>query len=203
MAIRASTAAAETLDGVDPRDREIAALRQEVADLRARLSRAEELADADVLTPVLNRRAFVRELKRTIAGLERYGGSGALLFFDLDGFKAVNDRYGHPAGDAVLTAVAERLTGQVRRSDVVGRLGGDEFGVILTRTTGAAAAAKALGLVGAIAAEPVPFNGADIFVRASCGVREILGASSAEQVLAEADADMFLRKPPKPGEDED
>ena len=202
MAIRALTAAvAEAFDGDDPRDREIAALRQEVEDLRARLSHAEELADSDVLTPVLNRRALLRELKRTIAYVARYGGGGALLFFDLDDFKAVNDRYGHAAGDAVLTAVAERLTGQVRQSDIVGRLGGDEFAVILTRTTGPAAAAKALGLVGAIAADPVLFNEAEIFVRASCGVREILSASSAEQVLAEADADMFLRKPPRPGED--
>jgi diguanylate cyclase (GGDEF)-like protein len=202
MAIRALTAAAvDALDAADPRDLEIATLRQEVVDLRARLARAEELADADVLTPVLNRRAFLRELKRAIASIDRYGGSGALLFFDLDDFKIVNDRHGHAAGDAVLTAVAERLTGQVRQSDIVGRLGGDEFAVLLTHASGAAATAKALGLTGAIAADPVRFGEAEIFVRASCGIREILGACSAEQVLAEADADMFLRKPPKPGED--
>ena len=184
----------------DPRDREIESLRAEIVRLRARLSRAEELADSDPLTPLLNRRAFMRELTRTIATVARYAGGATLLYFDLDDFKAVNDQYGHPAGDAVLTAVAERLAANVRQSDIVARLGGDEFAVVLTRTTGPAAAAKALGLVGAVCGEPVRFGDVEILVKASCGVKEITGLQPPEQVLAEADADMFLRKPPRPGE---
>ena len=189
--------------GVDPDPalaalgRELEVLREEVALLKARLAEAEELADADVLAPVLNRRAFMRELKRTIASVGRYGGQACLLYFDLDGFKEVNDLHGHAAGDAALTAVAERLTAHVRESDVVGRLGGDEFAVILSHTDGAAAAHKAHGLTAAIRA-PVGFNGVEILLRASCGLREIGGLSSAEQLLADADAAMFLNKPPKP-----
>lgn len=174
--------------------RELEVLREEVALLKARLAEAEELADADVLAPVLNRRAFLRELKRAIAFVGRYGGSAALLYFDLDGFKTVNDRFGHAAGDAALTAVAERLLGHVREADIVGRLGGDEFGVILTKTDGAAATQKAQALLAAIASEPVCAEGAQIRLTASCGIREIGGLSSAEQVLAEADAAMFLQK---------
>ncbi len=190
--------------GVLPQDeataalgRELEALREEVALLKARLAEAEELADVDVLAPVLNRRAFMRELKRTIAFVARYGGSASLLYFDLDGFKTVNDRFGHAAGDAALTAAAARLTAHVRESDAVGRLGGDEFGVILTQTDPAAAAAKAYALAAAIAATPVEVPGGQVRLRASVGLREIGGLSSAEQVLAEADADMFLQKPPR------
>src|SRR4051794_32728089 len=103
---------------------EIEALRQEVAELRRRLAAAGKLADVDALAPVLNRRAFLRELERALDYLSRYGGQACLLYFDLDGFKGVNDRFGHAAGDEALKAVASRLLARVRRSDLVGRLGG-------------------------------------------------------------------------------
>ena len=95
-----------------------------IAELEAR-------ADVDPLLDILNRRGFERELKRSLAYVQRYGGEAALLFVDLDGFKAINDRHGHAAGDALLKAVARELTGHVRASDTVARLGGDEFGVLL------------------------------------------------------------------------
>ena len=184
----------------DPSRQEVEALRQELAVLKARLGEAEELADADVLTPVLNRRAFVRELNRTIAHAARYGAKACLLYFDLDAFKAVNDRFGHLAGDKVLTMVAARLLAHTRKSDVVGRMGGDEFAVILAHTNEAAARTKAAGLVAAIQSAPVAFDGQDILVRVSCGVRMIDPAASADQTLAEADAAMFLRKPARTAE---
>src|SRR4051794_41410327 len=111
--------------------RENAELRAELLALRARLAEAEGLADRDALTPLLNRRALMRELARTLAAVERYGRPASLVYFDLDGLKAINDRFGHAAGDAVLRAVAQRLIGHVRASDVAGRMGGDEFAVIL------------------------------------------------------------------------
>src|SRR5579859_1332165 len=76
---------------------EIDELRGEVGRLKARLAEAESLADRDALTPLLNRRAFVRELKRVAAFAQRYGSPASLIYFDLDGFKAVNDRFGHAA----------------------------------------------------------------------------------------------------------
>ena len=91
----------------------------------------EARADIDPLLDILNRRGFERELKRALAYVKRYGTQAALMFIDLDGFKAVNDRHGHGAGDALLKAVARELIGHVRASDVVGRLGGDEFGVVI------------------------------------------------------------------------
>lgn len=179
--------------------REVEDLRRQVELLTARLAEAEALADTDALTPVLNRRAFLRELERTIAEVSRYHAPASLLYFDLDGFKAVNDRYGHPAGDAVLTMVAGQLISQVRRSDVVGRLGGDEFAVILAHADVKAARDKAEALGRRIAAMSVDADGVQIRVKASWGVSEIQGDEGAEQALARADAAMFLRKPGRHG----
>jgi diguanylate cyclase (GGDEF)-like protein len=173
---------------------EIERLRGEVARLQRRLDEVELLADRDPLTPVLNRRAFQRELHRTLAFCERYGTSASLVFFDLDQFKAVNDTHGHPAGDAVLQVVAATLVANVRESDLVGRLGGDEFAVILAQAGREAAAAKAVDLQRRIEGEPVVFGGASIPVRLSYGVRTFEPGMEAAQMLAEADAAMFLRK---------
>ena len=99
---------------------------------------------------MLNRRGFERELKRSLAYVKRYGTSAALVYIDLDGFKPVNDRHGHGAGDAVLKAIAAALVRNVRASDVVARLGGDEFAVLLWNVNGANAAAKAGALEAAV-----------------------------------------------------
>jgi len=172
----------------------IARLRAENAALRARLAEVERLADHDALTPVLNRRAFTRELARTIAYCERYGADAALVFFDLDGFKAVNDVHGHAAGDLALKVVAEVLSANVRESDLVGRLGGDEFGVILAQANREAATVKASALAAQIEAAPIIFSGRRLAVGASFGVREFEKGVDAAQMMAEADAAMFLRK---------
>jgi diguanylate cyclase (GGDEF)-like protein len=173
---------------------EIEELRQEVSRLKARLTEAEGLADEDVLTPLLNRRAFVRELRRVLAFTQRYGGPASLIYFDLDGFKAVNDRFGHAAGDVALKTVAERLAGAVRESDIVGRLGGDEFAVILVHADQATALAKAASLAALVEDEPVSCGEWLTPVKISYGVGQIAADATAEQVLAEADAAMYARK---------
>ncbi|HLI65826.1 MAG TPA: GGDEF domain-containing protein [Caulobacteraceae bacterium] len=173
---------------------EIEELRGEVQRLKARLTEAEGLADQDVLTPVLNRRAFVRELRRVIAFTHRYGGQTSLIYFDLDGFKAVNDRFGHAAGDVALKAVAERLAGAVRESDIVGRLGGDEFGVILVHADRATALAKAAVLATLVEDEPIASGEWLMPVRISYGVAQLMPGADAEQALTEADAAMYAHK---------
>jgi diguanylate cyclase (GGDEF)-like protein len=173
---------------------EIDDLRGEVGRLKARLSEVEGLADRDALTPLLNRRAFLRELSRVRTFAQRYGSPASVVFFDLDGFKRVNDRFGHAAGDAALRAVAERLSANVRESDVVGRLGGDEFGVILVQADHATAELKAAALAHAIEAEPIQFGDWTAPVHVSFGVRQISSEAEPEALLAEADAAMFARK---------
>ena len=173
---------------------EIDELRGEVARLRARLLEMEGLADRDPLTPLLNRRAFMRELARVRTFAQRYGSPASLVYFDLDGFKRVNDRFGHAAGDAALKAVAERLAANVRDSDVVGRMGGDEFAVILVQADHIVAEAKAEALARAIEAEPMAFGDWSTPLHISYGVREISQESEPEMLVAEADAAMYLRK---------
>ncbi|MCX7588836.1 GGDEF domain-containing protein [Phenylobacterium sp. 58.2.17] len=173
---------------------EIDDLRGEVSRLKLKLAEVEGLADRDPLTPLLNRRAFVRELGRIRTFAQRYGSPASLVYFDLDGFKAVNDRYGHAAGDACLCAVAERLAANVRDSDVVGRMGGDEFAVILVQADRETAEAKARSLAEAIEAAPIRFGEWTAPLHISFGVREISPELDAEALVAEADTAMFIRK---------
>lgn len=88
---------------------EVARLEAELAAMRARVAELEAHAESDPLTAVMNRRGFERELTRAVAHVQRYGGNAALVYLDLDGFKPVNDQFGHAAGDAVLAAVAGTL----------------------------------------------------------------------------------------------
>jgi GGDEF domain-containing protein len=91
---------------------EVRRLSAELAEAGKRIAELEVRADVDPLLDILNRRGFERELTRSIARVGRYGTPAALMFIDLDGFKAVNDRHGHSAGDALLKVVAAELTGQ-------------------------------------------------------------------------------------------
>lgn len=173
---------------------ELDELKSEVDRLKARLDEAEGLADRDALTPLLNRRAFVRELGRARTAARRYGFALSLVYFDLDGFKDLNDRLGHAAGDAALKAVAERLLANVRDSDVVGRMGGDEFAVVLVQADQSTAEAKAARLAEAIERGPVVPGDDSAQLRVSYGVREIGADIEPESLIAEADAAMFEAK---------
>jgi diguanylate cyclase (GGDEF)-like protein len=173
---------------------EIEALRAEIAALRARLAEAESLAERDPLTGALNRRGFMRALETAISAVERYQSPAAVLFIDLDGFKAINDQYGHAAGDAVLQHVSRLVRSHVRESDSVGRLGGDEFGVVLARATAQEAARKGETLLDLIQTTPCVFAGVVHLVSASMGFRTIDAAQSAEVALAAADEAMYAEK---------
>ena len=173
---------------------EIDDLRGEVARLKARLIETEGLADRDALTPLLNRRALVRELGRIRTFSQRYGAAASLVYFDLDDLKGVNDRFGHAAGDAAIKAVADRLLANVRESDIVGRMGGDEFAVILVQADQATAEGKAAQLARAIEAEPLRFGDWSAPLHVSWGVREITQDIEPEALVAEADAAMYGRK---------
>src|SRR5581483_10069117 len=141
---------------------EVAHLRDELQRTRKRIAHLERLADEDAMLPIANRRAFVRELTRLISYSERYGSPGSVLYFDLNGMKIINDRFGHAAGDAVLQHFATLLVNNVRDSDVVGRLGGDEFGVILAQADRPQAEEKAEQLLGVIKTSPVDWEGNSI-----------------------------------------
>jgi diguanylate cyclase (GGDEF)-like protein len=176
-------------------------LRAEVARLREKLIRAEwtiaeleERADIDPMLDVLNRRGFERELARSIAFVKRYGTPAVLMYIDLDGFKAVNDRHGHTAGDALLKAVVTDLVRHVRASDVVGRLGGDEFGVVLWNTHPPQATVKAEALESMISRVTVEVRGASLACGASAGVVALDPNADPAAMIDAADKAMYARK---------
>jgi diguanylate cyclase (GGDEF)-like protein len=193
---------AETPKAAKPRPRaaamrlaaEVERLAAELEASRARISDLENRIDVDPLTETLNRRGFERELKRSLAYVKRYGASATLIFLDLDEFKPVNDRHGHAAGDAVLKAIAASLLREVRTSDVVARIGGDEFVVLLWNVTDADAMAKAAALEDAVYATPVRWGASTMVVGASAGVAFVGPLDTPAEVLARADAAMYARK---------
>ena len=173
---------------------EVARLEAELAAMRARVSELEAHAESDPLTAVMNRRGFERELRRAAAHMQRYGGNAALVYLDLDGFKPVNDQFGHAAGDAVLTAVAGTLVASVRASDIVARIGGDEFAVLLWNLSTQDARNKSQALERSIAQTTVRWGAHRITVGATAGVAEFLGDRDIAGLLARADAAMYARK---------
>lgn len=173
---------------------EVQNLRQELRQAQQRVGYLEKLADEDTLVPIANRRAFVRELTRMVAYAERYGTQSSVLYFDLNDFKKVNDKFGHAAGDAALRRVSEILIENLRESDVVGRLGGDEFGVILAQADAATAAEKAALLSSAINNSFVEFEGQSIPIKVSHGAYSFTGGENAGEALRRADAAMYANK---------
>jgi diguanylate cyclase (GGDEF)-like protein len=173
---------------------EVDSLRRELSQTRARLDEAEKTADQDQLLPLLNRRAFVRELTRYIAFSGRYNTPASLIYFDMNHLKKINDAHGHAAGDAALLHFAETLLTHVRDSDCVGRLGGDEFGVLLNHADQDQALKKADALADALRASPTSWNGTEIPVSFSYGAFELKPGDNADIAMARADEAMYAQK---------
>jgi len=173
---------------------EVEQLRVEAERMRQRIREAEKLADHDVMLPVLNRRAFMVELSRVIAFGRRYDEPAGLAYLDIDNFKQINDTFGHAAGDAALRHLVNTLKANVRETDVVGRLGGDEFGVILVRSDEASSRAKAKALALLLTLHPLIMDGVEIPMTISVGAVALDGSLEPHQALAEADQAMYATK---------
>ncbi len=179
-----------------------AALQHAVGTLRAALAQQEEFrrrlaheAAHDGLTSVANRNASVAQLGRSLARIQRSGGELAVLFIDLDQFKDINDTHGHPAGDAVLATVAQRLVNSVREGDHVGRMGGDEFLVIAEPVTGIDEAVSVAERVLAELTKPIELSGETVCVGASIGIAVTNGGDlSADELLRDADLAVYQAK---------
>lgn len=177
-----------------------AAVMAELRALNARLQEAQRAAEAqalsDPLTGLANRRALERELARAAAETQRSGTHFALAHIDLDHFKAVNDTLGHAAGDHVLVHAAEVLRLAARRSDLVARVGGDEF-VLLLRGTIDPDELQALGeRVIARLEKPIPHEGATCRISASIGIAlsHCYDPPDAERMLTDADVALYDAK---------
>jgi len=167
----------------------------EVAERKRLEARLSHLADYDSLTDVLSRRRFQEQLEQQLADTRRYGTPAALLFVDMDDFKSVNDRFGHAAGDKVLASVAALLRGRLRDSDSLGRIGGDEFVVLLPHADRQQAEAVAAQLLKTIATQPTVLGEKEIRTAASIGIALLCDhGQTLEEVLAHADDAMFAAK---------
>ena len=173
---------------------EISRLRGKVDQLQQRVEQLDHLAHQDSLIDLPNRRGFMRELERLIARVSRYGAQGAMLFVDVDGLKAINDSFGHAAGDEALIQVAELLSRGVRKSDVVARIGGDEFGILLESADEAIAHETAGRLIDMIANCELMHEGDELPLSVAIGVGLIQATDTAATVMARADEEMYRRK---------
>ncbi len=167
--------------------------REMQAQLLAREADLEALAFRDELTGLANRRFALRQLGALVSRARRHEQDVSVLMVDADRFKALNDRHGHAAGDAVLRGLAERLAERVRREDVVARFGGEEFLVLLPDTDAEGAAAVAEDLRAAVAAKPFPVGRLALPVTVSIGWAT-RGDEDAERLVARADRALYAAK---------
>ena len=173
---------------------ELARLKSENKALSIALEEMERVAQRDMLTPLFNRRYFLSALHQRIARVERYQDRVALVYVDVDDLKAINDRHGHAAGDFALIEIADRLSGAMRTTDVLARIGGDEFGILMDNVSQADAQVKIRRLAETIAATPTSFNGEDLSLSAAFGLTMIVAGQSAEDLMGRADAEMYRAK---------
>ena len=162
-----------------------------LAQMRERIEELERLVDTDTLTPLPNRRRFLREIERVVQQGRRYGTEATVMFVDVDGLKTINDGHGHLAGDAALIHVASLLQSMVRATDIVARIGGDEFGLLLEHIGAEGAQEKARALIDAVAGTPILIGGKRVPLGISIGVAELGAEDDAESLLARADVAMY------------
>jgi diguanylate cyclase (GGDEF)-like protein len=167
-----------------------ARLSARITTLETQLKRAQLLADHDPLCPLFNRRAFLRELTREIALAGRHKTGLSVLYLDLDQFKRINDVHGHEVGDEVLVEVAKLLKANVRRSDIVARIGGDEFAIVLVKSDPSQTTLRVSAL-----AQIFKRGGANLYgIKASIGAVAWRTGMTASEIMQEADRAMFANK---------
>ena len=183
--------------GYEPATERVAAIEQIAAtsipaiENARRYREARQMAETDALTGFFNQRYFHETLRREALRAQRYDRRLALLILDLDDFKAVNDRIGHLAGDAVLAQVAERLRNSIRSVDVGCRVGGDEFGVIMPESTAEDAEQLFQRMHDAVGTMPVPGGSR---VRISAGIAELRHGETAAGLFERADSALYRAK---------
>jgi diguanylate cyclase (GGDEF)-like protein len=173
---------------------ENALLRASLSQMRDRLFELEDGADRDTLTPLPNRRCFLRELERVVSKANRHGTPAAILYVDMAGLKELNDRHGHFAGDSAIIHVARLLAGLIRSTDVAARISGDEFGLILDHLDHNSAIETGERIAKCISERPLDIGGALVTVEVAVGTATILPGDSVDDVLKRAERIMERTK---------
>lgn len=164
------------------------------AELQAALTRLNEMVTQDVLTRAFSRRYIFEQLERQVSIRRRHGASVCLVMFDLDHFKSINDHYGHPVGDRALQMVAQTVTAQLREGDMLARVGGEEFLVLLPMTDGNAAFLLADRLRGVLEKTTVTEGSVKVHLPASFGVAELLPDEDVASWFKRVDAALYRAK---------
>jgi len=167
---------------------------QQISEQKRRIAELEAMSSTDELTGLANRRGLEDFLKRALAAAARHCEEGVLVFIDLDDFKGVNDTYGHDAGDATLRAVAWRLKEVTRASDLVARIGGDEFVAVLTRCPAVLGPNRCERIQAALTRLPVRHGPRLIPVSATCGHASYGPGVELAELLGRADRAMYGNK---------
>ena len=173
---------------------EISRLRGEVARLESRVEELDRLANMDTFVPVANRRGLIVHLDMMIARFERHGTPAALLFVDVDGLKALNDTFGHSAGDAALIHLTETMIASVRQTDMVARIGGDEFAILLDHADEDSARETAARLADQVADCEFCFEGTCLPLSIAIGFTPVQQGDSPLSVMDRADEAMYRHK---------
>lgn len=167
---------------------------QRMADQRQRIAELENLSFTDPLTGLPNRRGFEAQLNQALARARRYGETGVIAFCDLDNLKEVNDSFGHCAGDSLIKCAAHTLVGAVREIDGVGRLGGDEFSVLLVNTGWKDGVRRMRTLQWALDGTGTVHRGRDIPLRVSMGYEPYGPDDTVSDLIHRADMAMYYNK---------
>jgi diguanylate cyclase (GGDEF)-like protein len=182
-----SLAVSALLEKIDDQNIEIKRIKEQLEEL-------ERLVDVDCVAPIPNRRAFIRRLSWAVSMTERYGHPSSVLYFDLNGFKAINDSFGHAAGDMALKHVSQVLISSMRESDFLARIGGDEFAMILYHANEADALDRGKKIAEKLQKSSFLFNGRPISLTTAFGAYTLQKGDDAESALSAADTKMYIDK---------
>lgn len=179
----------------------VSALLEKLSDMGSELNLAkdnlaelERLVDVDCIAPIPNRRAFMRRLSWALNMHERYGHPSTVLYFDINDFKELNDKYGHAAGDLAIRHIAMCLSSAMRESDFLARIGGDEFAVIMYYADEEAASRRGRLITQKLASSPLHYNDQSIVITSALGCHSLRNGDDAESALAAADMSMYVDK---------
>jgi len=173
-------------------------IHKQIEELHVQQVKLDHLASHDNLTGLHNRRLFLDRLDQALARAKRQETQLALLFIDLDKFKAINDTHGHRAGDAVLQTVAQRLRTLLRETDMAARIGGDEFIILIEGVCDDASIDSIVRKVKASVSQPIPYLDIELESGGSIGVgRYPQDGTTASTLIAASDQAMYRSKSKK------
>lgn len=170
---------------------------RDITKQKEMLHELHNMANYDPLTNIYNRRRFMEEAERELLNSKRYGKQLSFMMLDIDHFKAINDEYGHLAGDEVIKSVIKACNDRIRATDVIGRYGGEEFVIVLSEVNTENAIKIAEYIRGYIENHIVLFNGKEMRVSISIGIASLINISDAisiEQIIHQADMALYKAK---------